>query len=809
MSFVGYIFAFLLGLAFIPLVVLVVIFKLPEYEGTDVEVPEKREEKEETLKVGEIEEEGTTGVKAYKSSWLTVTQEYLQSLDELSSNAQPIGDSIEGKTAYSSLYKLVRNPDSENANVPDISTADSRGGSIKTSQKKHRFYGVLKHGNLFLYKNETLKEVKQVFVVSNFIVTMWPRNVPDGQLFTKSSAICLIKKDWMRRRRPSDNVDRETFTVKDVISENLAPPVGSVFIYCDNKMEKEDWYFSLIKATKLDNDVSPMSTSVHANALHFETKDVIELIHTLYASESQLHTQWLNALVGRIFLSFQKSEFLKDYLTQLLSKKINRVSKPDFLDTYKVINVESGLAAPFITWPTLKQLNPNGELLLGIFFQYSGRMSFRIATKAVIGIGSRFKAREVDLLLAITIERVEGPMLIKMKPPPSNRLWYTFEREPVINLQIEPVISSKQITYNIVTYTIERKIKEAVKDSLVYPNWDDLAFYDTSDQIYRGGIWKKEQVYSNTDKDGSQCNKKEQRKHSQSEASDEGDQNSALSVLGTLNSSTVKPSISAVESKSKASPTDFSKKLRKSKSNVTLGLSEDHCLSDGSIMDSSAPTEVLENPERYKLNKSSTLDTIKKFGKWYFKDPPSNEQSHSRPEMILNRKGRRSNGNDVDSIQEGSSTSYEMFNKDKNSEVMGNNMTFSRVKGIQKDKPYSKSGNFNVSKSPSTKTVLPSITSEQMYPNNDLFGPDYEVSTFENVYDSSSMEENITGLNKNGHNQERPQQKPSRKPPPPELPTSKPPFQFQSTEDGKTFLSPLSSSLDRSNEKTSAFSNEL
>lgn len=498
---------------------------------------------------------------------------------------------------------------------------------------------------------------------------------------------------------------------------------------------------------------------------------------------------------------------MKDYLTQLLSKKINRISKPDFLDSYKVVNVESGLAAPFITWPTLKQLNPNGELLLGIFFQYSGRMSFRIATKAVLGIGSRFKAREVDLLLAITIERVEGPMLIKMKPPPSNRLWYTFEREPVVNLQIEPVISSKQITYNIVTYTIERKIKEAVKDSLVYPNWDDLAFYDTSDQIYRGGIWKKEEAHVNTSKEGSQHNKKEQQKHPQPEVAEEGDQASVLSVPGLLNSSTIKPSASAVDSNSKTpSTSDFSKKLRKSKSNVTLGLSEDHCLSDGSIMDSSAPTDVLENPDRFKLNKSSTLNTIKKFGKWYFKDPPSNEQSYNRPEMILNRKGRRSNGNDGDGAQDGSSTSYEMFNKDKNSETAENNMTFSRMENIRKDQP---DRNYNVSRNPSTKTVLPSITSEQMNPNYDLFGPDHEMSTFENVYDSSSIEENFSGFNKSGRSKERPHQKPSRKPPPPDLPTIKSPFQFQSTEDGKiNFLSPSSSSLDRFNEKTSTFSNE-
>lgn len=88
-------------------------------------------------------------------------------------------------------------------------------------------------------------------------------------------------------------------------------------------------------------------------------------------------------------------------------------------------------------------------------------------------------------------ERLSGHVLVKIKPPPSNRIWFTFAQVPDLDLSIEPVVSTRQITYTFILRAIENRIREVIADTLVLPNWDDFAFFDTTSQDYRGGIWQE------------------------------------------------------------------------------------------------------------------------------------------------------------------------------------------------------------------------------------------------------------------------------------------------------------------------------
>lgn len=60
---------------------------------------------------------------------------------------------------------------------------------------------------------------------------------------------------------------------------------------------------------------------------------------------------------------------------------------------------------------------------------------------------------------------------------------------PKIDMTVEPIVSSRQITYTLILRQIENRIKEVIAESLVYPNWDDSPFYETIEKIWRGGIW--------------------------------------------------------------------------------------------------------------------------------------------------------------------------------------------------------------------------------------------------------------------------------------------------------------------------------
>jgi hypothetical protein len=107
-----------------------------------------------------------------------------------------------------------------------------------------------------------------------------------------------------------------------------------------------------------------------------------------------------------------------------------------------------------------------------------------------MSLGARFKPREVNLLLSIVLKRLEGHGLIRIKPPPSNRLWFSFERMPKIELSIEPIVGSRQVAWGPILRIIESRIREVIQETVVLPYYDDIPFTDTINQTFRGGIWQ-------------------------------------------------------------------------------------------------------------------------------------------------------------------------------------------------------------------------------------------------------------------------------------------------------------------------------
>lgn len=676
MAFLLLIYAYLIGgVTFLPLLLAIFIYVHPK--KTEQQPPD-------VLKAGEIEEAAQTGLDAFKQGWIIVTHEYLELTENISSSAPSVAESSEGKSAYASLYKLVKNSNSKNGkhsstSVSSDSTdtmespmAGGTGAGTKPANKKHRYYAVLKHSNLFLYKDERLRDVKHVVVLSNHIVTLWPRTLTEGSLFTKYSSIAILKKDWSRARRLSDNVgdagdidwtEESKITIEDVIDpkSDLPAPPGTFFIYTDVNIDKEDWYFALIRATKSDHDKSPkIDPQVLAKTLHFDTHDMVSLIQTLYSSEGQLQTKWFNALLGRIFLSLQKTDLMRNYLVSRIEKKLNKIKTPGFLDKFQITKVRAGHGAPFITFPVLKEINPEGDLLISLYMQYTGCMSIQLATKLNLNLGTRFKTREMDVLLSMTLEKIQGPMLLRVKPPPSARMWYTFEHEPIMSVKIEPIISSRQMSYNIITNSIEKKLKEAVKESLVLPHWDDFIFYHTDDEFYRGGVWDKDARREEAERAEPQPESEvaENASLAGENASFAASNDETLTMYTVEDDDAAKSeSVSLTDSvptklqKAKLSATlgDLSKRLRKAKSTHTLGVDETNCMSDGSMMDrSSSKYSFVDEYDASTTSSEVKSTTLRKLGNWYYNDKNQHADvsspatpAYTAPEMISSRRRSR------------------------------------------------------------------------------------------------------------------------------------------------------------------------
>lgn len=317
-----------------------------------------------------------------------------------------------------------------------------------------------------LYDDAEQLEVRHVVSLAHYNVDIYAGGepIPEGELFIKRNCIRLTQ-----RTSAHGLVGSKPFC-----------------LFSENCSEKEDFYHAMLQSQeyRAGNSETPPAP------LKFNTTDLIRLVQQLHATEENLHTRWINALIGRIFLAMYKTEDVERFIWTKITKKIARVPKPALIDGIHIRSIDMGDLPPFITNPKLRDLNVDGDLTIEADVSYKGNFRLEISAIARIDLGSRFKAREVTLILATILKRLDGHVLLRIKPPPSNRIWVTFETAPKMELSIEPIVSTRQITYGVILRAIESRIREVVIETLVLPNWDDIPFSSTSPPSLRGGLWE-------------------------------------------------------------------------------------------------------------------------------------------------------------------------------------------------------------------------------------------------------------------------------------------------------------------------------
>lgn len=321
-----------------------------------------------------------------------------------------------------------------------------------------------------LFDDDEQLEVRHVISLAHHSVSIYSGGdrTPEGELFIKRNAICLSRR--------TEGVDM----APDI---QLSKPF---YLFSENCSAKEDFYFALLRNQQqtltLDHKAPPPLT--------FDIKHIISLVQRLHSSEEHIHTRWLNAMLGRVFLGTYRTKDIENFIREKLTKKISRVKRPSFLSNITIQGISTGESPPYITNPRLKDLTVEGECCMEADVKYTGNFRLEVAATARIELGSRLKAREVSLVLAVVLRKLEGHVLLKIKPPPSNRVWFSFQTMPKIEMTIEPIVSSRQITYTVILRQIENRIKEVIAETLVHPSWDDIPFFKTEHKEWRGGIFE-------------------------------------------------------------------------------------------------------------------------------------------------------------------------------------------------------------------------------------------------------------------------------------------------------------------------------
>lgn len=321
-----------------------------------------------------------------------------------------------------------------------------------------------------LYDDANQVEVRYVISLAHHDVTIHGDGgeIPEGELWLKRNAICLSRR-------------------LDSLGD-LGGPTPPFYLFSENLSEKEDFYFAMLQnQTKLWD-----SADRPPKAQGFDAKHIVSLVQRLHSSEEQLQTRWINAFFGRLFLALYRTPELEEFVRAKVAKKIARINKPNFISKIGLQKIDMGEGAPFMTNPRLKDLTVDGSCCVETDLHYTGNFRVEISATVRIDLGPRFKAREVDIVLAVVLKQLEGHMLVRFKPPPSNRFWMSFETMPRMVMDVQPIVSSKQITFSLILRTIESKIREVVAESIVLPFWDDVPFLDTLHQRFRGGVWQRD-----------------------------------------------------------------------------------------------------------------------------------------------------------------------------------------------------------------------------------------------------------------------------------------------------------------------------
>lgn len=372
---------------------------------------------------------------------------------------------------------------------------DSRS---KDRRPRDTYYAVLKGTVLYLYEDEAMSECFAALDAGAYTVEIWPHDgMLDGELFAKRNSIRLSAKSASAGDSPTamanvskemkledepETVGEETSErkkekankIETVLAEERSKRRSAAFdlsqpwhLFVKNNSDMEDWYLALVQAS------SPLPTGATdpADPLGpvFSSADMAHLVATLDAQPDAIPTRWLNALLGRLFFSVYRTARVEEYILGRLASKLAKVKRPGFLTALSVREVSVGSRPPTVATPMLKELTRWGDAALELKFMFDGEVRLTIAATAEVSLGTRFRPYVVQLVLAVVVRKIEGNVLVKVKRPPSNRIWYAFTSMPKLEIDVLPVVSDREIKWGVVLKPIETQLKEIV--SFAFSRW--------------------------------------------------------------------------------------------------------------------------------------------------------------------------------------------------------------------------------------------------------------------------------------------------------------------------------------------------
>ncbi|WWD18383.1 hypothetical protein CI109_102833 [Kwoniella shandongensis] len=515
------------GMTFVPLLIVTIIAYVWKYGSTPIgdADPYKlrkaflEEEAERDELVEKSNKAGTGDTSKTVSGWLTVRRQFSPTnsgggipfvsassealaedtkeereadpatLDKEKSDSDSINSGTTSTTAASNSNTNGSAPTTYSARIAQTYRSMVPRATKKDATPKEYFFCVLKGSVLFLYDDESASNCVAAIGLDDYLVRVEGEKGKrfkgrDGEMFAKRNAI-VLRADAQDGKKKRLNVLTKGMPAEDA-EHGKETENKPIFLFSKSNTKMEDWYIALVQASMQ----APTTSEV------FTPSDMQSLVDTIDTEPDPIPMRWFNAFLGRVFFALYKTEAFEQFIIGKIMKKLVRVPRPGFLGPIVVREVNVGTSPPFFSKPMLKDLTADGTAAFEVNMQYRSRpmqpdseIRITIATTATIPTG--FKPYVVDLVLAVVLKSLEGNLVVHIKNPPSNRVWYAFTQMPKMDLEILPVVSERKIQIGMILKTIEKQLKDVIADSIVLPNMDDLAFFDTSRLDVRGGIFSE------------------------------------------------------------------------------------------------------------------------------------------------------------------------------------------------------------------------------------------------------------------------------------------------------------------------------
>lgn len=281
-----------------------------------------------------------------------------------------------------------------------------------------------------------------------------------------------------------------------------------VFLWFPTGYDKEDWLSALRQAT--DNK-SPKKRQLLKKSYSFGGFEESHAAIQRNAGD-EATAALFNGLIARILPQALTAPWVKRFMAVGFGRKQATQWRPSVLSPLTLLNLDlSRVKPPLIKNGVLHALTKEGELIGSVDICFPGTVILEATCQISLNTpspsnnngGSRaskdgnaeaskpfsswFPSLVIPVHLRVTCKSLSGRAHLRIKSPPSDRIWMGFYEMPLLQLDIQPTVHSTAVNIAWVKSLLAKQLETSLRETLVLPAMEQLAVIGQWHCVNEGG----------------------------------------------------------------------------------------------------------------------------------------------------------------------------------------------------------------------------------------------------------------------------------------------------------------------------------